>query len=291
VFAWLVALIAWLYEHSLELAFGRLRGIRGQLEDLVRARTARLEQSVYELQEISSRLESANRQLESYSYSVAHDLRGPVQAILASAESLRTDPELSWPEAAREDLQQVLTAAHRMGTMISELLQLARSEQEVLKRQTVRLDHLAREVLGGLPATGQAVEAMIEEIPPVLAHPGLIRQVLVNLITNALKFARSRPVARITIGAERRNGELACFVRDNGVGFRAGEADRLFGLFYRVPGSERHEGTGIGLAIVKSIVEHHGGRVWAEGVEGVGATFYFTLGATPTGPVPGGFGA
>jgi signal transduction histidine kinase len=133
-------------------------------------------------------------------------------------------------------------------------------------------------VFNGLPESAQVVEATIEPIPPVQAHPGLIRQVLVNLITNALKFTRGRPLARITIGSERRNGELACFVSDNGVGFGPGEADRLFGMFYQARGRERHEGTGIGLAIVKSIVEHHGGRVWAEGEEGVGATFYFTLG-------------
>jgi signal transduction histidine kinase len=279
-FGWLVAIVAWLYERSLAGAFGRLRTIRQDLERMVQARTARLQETVDQLGETSARLEVANRSLEAFSYSVAHDLRNLVQTILASAAFLDRE-SIHWPPEAQADLRRVLDASRRMSALIGELLDLARSRHGALARETVRLDDLARDVMKDLETRnpGRAVAATIEPVPPCEASPTLMRQVLVNLLTNALKFTADREVARIWVGCSTRGSAVAYYVRDNGIGFRPDQAERLFTAFYRGPGAARFEGTGIGLAIVQSIIEHHGGQVWAEGTEGGGATFYFTVAA------------
>jgi PAS domain S-box-containing protein len=241
---------------------------RKQAEEKIRLRTLQLE--------------AANRELEAFSYSVSHDLRAPLRAMDGFSRILLEDHAAQLSSEARHYLQRIRENAEQMGELIDDLLAFSRLSRQALRRQQVSLSEVARQAINDLrhELEGRTVELSVGELPACEADPSLLKQVFVNLISNALKFSRERPVARIHVGCERREGECVCFVKDNGVGFDMRYADKLFGVFQRLHRVEEYDGTGVGLAVVQRIVHRHGGRVWAEGEVDSGATFSFTLGGT-----------
>lgn len=234
-----------------------------------------LEQRVVER---TTQLEAANQELEAFSYSVSHDLRAPLRAIDGYAALLIEDfPQL--PEEAGSYLRKLRDNARRMGALIADLLAFSRLSQQPLHRGEADPAGIFAEALEELRRSepGRALEVTIEPLPPCSADPSLLRQVVLNLLSNALKFTRGRDPARIVVGFEQGPPEGAYFVRDNGVGFDMRHADKLFGVFQRLHRAEDFEGTGIGLSLVQRIVHRHGGRIWCEAAPGQGATFFFTL--------------
>jgi PAS domain S-box-containing protein len=236
-----------------------------------------LEQRVLER---NAQLKSSNDELQTFNYSVSHDLRAPLRGILGFSEMLRQDPSLSLSKSSADALDKINTSAHRMNDLIDDLLAFSRLGQADVKKRTVDLNALIRDILADLEADTKArkVTWNIPAIPPVQADQALLRIVLSNLISNAVKFTGSREEAIIEIGnVPSQNGENILFIRDNGVGFDPAHAGKLFGVFQRLDTPVRFEGLGIGLASVRRIIDRHGGRTWAEGVAGAGATFYFSL--------------
>jgi signal transduction histidine kinase/CheY-like chemotaxis protein len=240
-------------------------GIYTELERLVAERTGQLEAS--------------SRELEAFSYSVSHDLRAPLRAIGGYTGILLRDHAGRLPADAAQLLEHVSKNVKRMGALIDDLLEFSRLGRKALSVQPVNLAHLARECLKELNGErqGRKVEIVIEKLPPCRGDVILLKQVLLNLLSNALKYTRKRDAARIEFGAEMRNGDCVCHVRDNGAGFDMRYADKLFEVFQRLHSQSEYAGTGVGLAIVRRAIEKHGGKVWAEAAPDQGATFYFSL--------------
>ncbi|HLT44172.1 MAG TPA: ATP-binding protein, partial [Luteimonas sp.] len=224
-------------------------------------------------------LTSANQDLESFAYSVSHDLRAPLRAIDGFSRLLLERHGEAIGEDGREHLVRVRNAAARMGSLIESLLKMARLGRGGLKPAALDLSRMAAEVVAELRSNepGREVDVVIEPGLSATGDPHLVRNLLENLLANAWKFTRDQVQPRIEVG---RDGE-EFFVRDNGAGFPAAYADKLFRPFQRLHAQEQFAGDGIGLASVKRIVERHGGTIRAEGAEGEGATFHFTLPETP----------
>jgi PAS domain S-box-containing protein len=264
----------------------RVIGIRGILVDITKLK--QVEEDIRRLNEelelrVAERtndLEMANRELEAFSYSVSHDLRAPLRAIDGFASMLHTDYGKDLPTGAIEYLERIRSNVQHMSQLIDAILNFSRMSRQPLVTRRVYPAQVAREVFEELkPALGaRSVEFTVEDMPPFDGDPALIRQVYLNLISNALKFTRSRDTAQITVGHLDDLGKNAYFVRDNGVGFDIKYADKLFKVFQRLHSPREYEGTGIGLAIVQRIIQRHGGRVWADSAIDRGATFYFTPG-------------
>jgi len=239
--------------------------------------TEELEQRVMER---TAQLEAANQELEAFSYSVSHDLRAPLRAINGFAQILEDDFSAELSPVAREFLGKIRAAGGKMGQLIDELLDFSRIGRKPLDRQETNLNELVRlsiEVLAPETSSRQ-IEWVLNELPPAAVDPVLFQQVYTNLIGNAIKYTSKCDRARIEVGTFSKNGETIYFVRDNGAGFNMNYVDKLFGVFQRLHRDDEFEGTGIGLATVKRIVQRHGGRIWAEAAVAQGATFYFTLG-------------
>lgn len=249
---------------------------RKQAENAIRELNARLEQRVIERTE---ELEAANRELEAFSYSVSHDLRAPLRAVDGFSQAVIEDFGPALPEEGRRQLQVIRESAQRMGELIDDLLTFSRLSRQPLSKQAVKPERLVHAVLETLDSQrqGRQVEILVGDLPPCRGDSALLRQVWINLLSNALKYTRGRERAVIEIGSVRETKGNAYFVRDNGTGFDMRYADKLFGVFQRLHRAEDYEGTGVGLAIVQRIVHRHGGRVWAEAAVDRGATFYFTL--------------
>jgi signal transduction histidine kinase len=219
-------------------------------------------------------LRDVNSDLESFSYSVSHDLRAPLRAVNGYAQMLEEDYGQSFDDEARRFVSVIRSEAQRMGTLIDALLSFSRLGKRDVARSPVDMTALARQVFAGIGAPARFIS---EEAPPASGEPAMLRQVLENLLGNAVKFSRNASAPLIEFGG-RGEGELNTYwVRDNGTGFDMRHADRLFGIFQRLHTDDEYEGTGVGLAIVHRIVTRHGGRVWAESKPGQGATFYFSL--------------
>jgi len=235
--------------------------------ELARARKAWLQQ-----------LEAANRELDAFSYSVSHDLRAPLRAIEGFTQALIEESVIAKGSQASDYLERIARGAHDMGVLIADLLELAKLSRAPLEATKVDLAALAAEVVADLRAAHPARNVALEVSPSLEAvgDRNLLKIVLVNLIGNAWKFSSKNPEPRIEVGV-RPGDEQAFYVRDNGAGFDAAHASRLFAPFQRLHRPEDFEGTGIGLATVQRIVARHGGRVWAEGAVGKGATFFFTV--------------
>ncbi len=247
-------------------------------ENEVAALNATLERRV---EDRTRDLTFANKELESFSYSVSHDLRAPLRHIDGFARILSDEYAAGLPEEARSYLARILKSTTDMGKLIDSLIKLAHLGRRELTCEKVNLGELVKAAIADLPQAepARSVEWRIEALPSVKCDPDLIRAVLTNLLSNALKFTRTRDVAIIEVGTAAKDGELAFFVKDNGVGFDPQYADKLFGVFQRLHAQEKFEGTGIGLATVQRIVQRHSGRIWAESALDQGATFFFTLGA------------
>ena len=250
----------------------------------VKKLNAELERRVTER---TAELAAANKELEAFAYSVAHDLRAPLRHIDGYSKLLAEHLGASLDEGARHYLDSIQDSTRNMGEMVDDLLNLSRVARKELNLQVTGLSSLVEEVVKDLKSEvkDREIEWKIAGLPFVECDPVLVKQVFVNLLSNAVKFTRTRPHAIIEVDQKHIDGQTVTYVRDNGVGFSMKYSDKLFGVFQRLHRQEDFEGTGVGLATVQRIVQKHGGRIWAEAELNTGATFYFTLGTNA--PAPG----
>jgi PAS domain S-box-containing protein len=232
-----------------------------------------------ELAKRSMELESINRELEAFAYSVSHDLRAPLRHMAAYTELLQKKASSVVDEKSNHYMAMILDSAKRMGNLIDDLLAFSRIGRAEPQKTLVSLAQLVREAITEVrqDTEGRNIDWKIGALPDFYGDRSMLRLVFVNLISNAIKFTRTRTQAQIEIGCSERNrNDLVIFVRDNGVGFDMKYVNKLFGVFQRLHPSDAFEGTGIGLATVQRIIHRHGGKVWAEGLVESGATFYFS---------------
>jgi signal transduction histidine kinase len=232
-----------------------------------------------QVQASQTSMAAAIKELEAFAYSVSHDLRAPLRGMDAFSQILQRKNAAHMDEDALHCLHMIRDNAQQMGRLIDDLLAFSRLSQQPLRKERVDQAALARAVLESLQAEqkGRQIEFTIDELPAAEADPRLLKQVWINLISNALKYTRSRDKAIIRVGSEKKNGAPVYFVEDNGVGFDMRYAHKLFGVFQRLHRAEDYEGTGVGLAIAQRIIARHGGRIWTQAEKNRGATFYFTL--------------
>lgn len=253
---------------------------RRRSERVVQELNAHLERRV---QDRTVELEAANRELEAFSYSISHDLRAPLRSIDGFAHAVVEDYSALLPPDGQRFLKTISDSAQRMGALIDDLLKFSRLSRQPVTRRRVDTEAQVRSVLAELLKPGSAAEVVVGSLPGYDGDEALVRQVWVNLISNALKYSGKRALPRLEVGSLDQPGEPVYFVRDNGAGFDQRYAHKLFGVFQRLHRLEDYEGTGVGLAIAQRVVHRHGGRIWAEAAVDHGATFFFTLAAPPPG--------
>jgi signal transduction histidine kinase len=243
-------------------------------------RNRELVRSREELQSVNAKLAASNKELESFSYAVSHDLRAPLRHIDGYVHMLAEDDETSFSAEAKRYLGVISEAARQMERLIEDLLLFSRNARTEMHEAPVDLTRLLHEVVQGLEMQTRERHIVwkIPPLPEVIGDRSMLRQVFANLIGNAVKYTAPRNPAHIELGHDRgEDGRIVVYVRDDGVGFDMKYADKLFGVFQRLHSAAEFEGTGIGLANVHRIVARHGGRIWAEAAPDQGATFYFTL--------------
>jgi PAS domain S-box-containing protein len=235
------------------------------------------------VQERTEELKTAYRELESFSYSVSHDLRAPLRTINGFARILEEEYNDRFDDEGKRLLTRIISGARRMGILIDDLLAFSRFSRQVITPVTIDMHRLVEECINEAAPGGvlPAVNLVIEDLPAAFGDRNLIKQVWFNLLSNALKFSVRNPNPQITVGSKETGDQIIYFVRDNGAGFDMQYADKLFKVFQRLHKDSDFEGTGVGLAIVQRIVQRHGGRIWAEGNLNEGAIFYFTLSLNP----------
>ena len=250
---------------------------RKEAEAKVRSLNAELEQRV---QDRTAQTEVLNREWEAFNYSVSHDLRAPLRWIGGFAKALDEDYGGNLEAEGQQFIQNIRASAEHMSTLLDGLMEVSRFSRMELRRESIDLSAVVRGLAAKLQLSAPArkVEFVIAEGVTANGDPRLLKQVLENLLGNACKFTARRDIAHVEFGiAPQNDGSVTYFVRDNGAGFDMAYADKLFGVFQHLHSVKEFPGTGIGLATVERIIHRHGGRVWAEGAENTGATFYFTL--------------
>ena len=279
-----------------EVATSALRDSGGELIGFVKidrdittrtAATKQIEALNLELTQRVDELRSVNRELESFSSSVSHDLRAPLRHVDGFARILKEEHSAKMTPEVIRYLDRILTAATHMGQLIDDLLNLAKIGRLELRRERSQIAWLAKQAIAELPAEAKErnIEWWVEPLPELNCDARLLKLIFANLLSNAVKFTRKQESAVIEVGSRVTDGQPTIFVRDNGVGFDMQYADKLFGVFQRLHRQEDFEGTGIGLATVQRIVRRHGGEIWAESKVNSGTTFFFTLG--PRSEAPG----
>ena len=281
---------------ELTVAFNQMLDVIDDRERMLRAEIAEREQAqeqIFELneklearvQERTAQLERANQEMESFTYSVSHDLRAPLRAVDGYARLLEEDHGGKLDNDARRLLTVVRDEARRMGVLIDDLLNFSRLSRQTLRPSSLNLGSMAEDIIRELRRTRpeRTIDLHAPPLPAALADPATMRQVLVNLLSNAVKYAKDEGTIRIELGGRNAGAMNAYWVRDEGVGFDMRYVDKIFGVFQRLHGDE-FEGTGVGLAIVDPTVAKHGGEVRAEGEPGKGACFHFTLPAVTSPP-------
>jgi len=252
------------------------RRYRQYLEETVKERTGELERS-------NRRLEASYRDLESFSYAASHDLREPLIVIEWSSGNLLKKYGDKLDDEGREKLTTISEKTRQLTHFIGDLLSFSRVSTREIEKSDIDMEALAKNVAEEIKATlgDRNLELEIKSLPVAWGDPSMMRQVVINLLSNAFKYTRREETARIEIGGTEERAETIYYVKDNGIGFDEDASEKLFSLFKRLHASEEFEGTGIGLFIIKRVIEKHGGRVWAEGRINEGAIFYFSL---PVGP-------
>jgi K+-sensing histidine kinase KdpD len=246
---------------------------RKQQEDEIRKLNQKLANRAAEL-------ESSNKELESFAYSVSHDLRAPLRHVVGFSELLQKQAASLLDDKSKRYIKTILDSAKKMGKLIDDLLSFSRIGRAETKRSLVNLEQLVKDVVSEIEqeTRGREIAWKFDALPVCYGDRSMLMLVLVNLVSNAVKFTRMRTRAEIEIGcADGDNDDLEVFVRDNGAGFDMQYANKLFGVFQRLHRADEFEGTGIGLATVQRIIHRHGGKVRAEGAVDQGATFYFSL--------------
>lgn len=248
--------------------------------DVTRQRIAdqEIKQLNADLQRNIAQLELTNKELESFSYSVSHDLRAPLRSINGYAQIIRDEYAGQFEEEAQRLFRIIQNNAKRMGTLIDDLLAFARLGRKELTRLPVDMNKLVQPVITDIvQASGTRAQIHMQPLLPAYGDPVLLAQVFINLVSNAVKYSAKKEQPEVELGCYEQGDEHVYYVKDNGAGFDMHYVHKLFGVFQRLHASEEFEGTGVGLAIVQRIIVKHGGRVWAEGKTGEGATFYFSL--------------
>ena len=264
-------------------AFNQMLGRIEEQKKELQHHAMRLEQRVAErtreLEKRAAELLAANSELDAFAYSVSHDLRAPLRSIDGFSQVLLEDYGAQLDDAGRDSLHRVRAASQRMATLIDDLLKLARVTRTEMRTERVDLSGLARDIVGEIQRTTPDRQVDFAIAPGLEAEGDtqLLRVVLDNLLRNGWKYTGKQPQPRVEFTAMDENGDRVFVIKDNGAGFDMTYADKLFGVFQRLHSSAEFEGTGVGLATVRRIINRHGGRIWAEGVVDQGATFYFTL--------------
>ncbi|HWI78677.1 MAG TPA: response regulator [Ramlibacter sp.] len=274
----------WFNDKKHYITAGRLQILNLLLStyDAAIQRNKELQHSQEALRTLNTRLEDANKELESFSYSVSHDLRAPLRSINGFSQMLANDRLSTLSPEARRYLNIVIESSRQMDQLIDDLLEFSKMGRAEMRHSSVDLDAVVQEAIRTLEMTteGRSIAWHVAPLPQVIGDAAMLKQVFVNLLSNAVKYTRPREAAVIEINlAGEQDGRVIVSVRDNGVGFDMRYADKLFGVFQRLHSADEFEGTGIGLASVRRIIERHGGRTWAEGKPDEGAAFYFTLAA------------
>lgn len=264
--------------------FVRSRDAAADKDANLSARLQQMEAEIFlssqKVQAVNQQLQAANKELESFSYSVSHDLRAPLRAMDGFSRAVLEDFGAQLPPDGQRYLQIIRTSAQRMGNLIDDLLSFSRLSRAVMSWRAIDTRVLVQSVLDemGSARESRQVELRLDDLPSCEGDPALLKQVWVNLLSNAFKYTQKRKNTVIEIGSTTEDGRPVYYVRDNGTGFDMRYAHKLFGVFQRLHRAEDYDGTGVGLAIVQRVIHRHGGRVWAQAVPDQGATFYFTLG-------------